>query len=434
MDSPDDPRSPAEPGSPSPHAPSQGEPSQHAPSRHPLSPATIAVVAGRPGRAPQAPVNPPVVLSSTYVGTAPPRPGDLVYTRLGTETWRPLEEALTALEGARLPGVVFASGMGAISATLGLVPPGGVLVVPRHAYHATLAAARGLMARTGGEVREVDIADTAAVTRALGVAPGWVNDGTADDGTRDRVPRPAAMLWVESPTNPMLEVADLPALVQAAHAVGALVVVDNTFATPLGAQPLASGADVVVHSVTKYLAGHSDVVLGAAVTNESHIRDPLLEARTLGGAIAGPWETWLALRGLRTLALRVERSQANALDLARRLEGHPDVVEVRHPGLPSHPQHARAAAQMRGFGSVLTLRPRGGRAGADAVVDAVRLWVPATSLGGVESSLERRRRFPSEAPTVPEDLLRLSVGIEDVEDLWADLDQAVRRAARQAGA
>lgn len=439
MDSPDDPRSPAEPGSPSPHAPSQ-----HEPSRHPLSPATIAVVAGRPGRAPQAPVNPPVVLSSTYVGTAPPQPGDLVYTRLGTETWRPLEEALAALEGARLPGVVFASGMGAISATLGLVPPGGVLVVPRHAYHATLAAARGLMARTGGEVREVDIADTAAVTRALGGAPGRANDGTAEDGTaedgtvdagtRDRAPRPAAMLWVESPTNPMLEVADLPALVQAAHSAGALVVVDNTFATPLGAQPLASGADVVVHSVTKYLAGHSDVVLGAAVTNESRLRDHLLEARTLGGAIAGPWETWLALRGLRTLALRVERSQANALDLARRLEGHPDVVEVRHPGLPSHPQHARAAALMRGFGSVLTLRPRGGRAGADAVVDAVRLWVPATSLGGVESSLERRRRFPSEAPTVPEDLLRLSVGIEDVEDLWADLDRAVRRAARQAGA
>ncbi len=412
----------------------------------PLTAATLAVVGGRPAREPQAPVNPPVVLSSTYVGTAPPTPDDLVYTRLGTETWRPVEETLAALEGARLPGLLFASGMAAITAALGLVPPGGVVVLPRHSYHATLTAARDLTARSGIDVREVDIADTSAVVAAVRGRDG-ADDGArhvgadhgaghvgADHGAGHVGARPAAMLWVESPTNPMLEVADLPALIAAAHAVGAAVVVDNTFATPLGQQPLRLGADVVVHSVTKYLSGHSDVVLGAALTNDASLHDRLRATRSIGGAIAGPWEAWLALRGLRTLALRVERSQANALELARRLEAHPLVVEVRHPGLASHPQHARAAAQMQGFGSVLTVRPAGGREGADALVEALSIWVPATSLGGVESSLERRRRFPSEAPTVPEDLLRLSVGIEDVEDLWADLDQALRRAGGDARA
>lgn len=381
-----------------------------------LRPATLAVVAGRPAREPEAPVNPPVVLSSTYVGTTPPVDGELVYARLGTETWRPLEETLAQLEGARQPGLVFASGMAAISAVLALVPPGGAVVVPRHAYHATLAAATELGQRSGVDVRTVDIAETDAVVAAL--RGDLLGSG-----------RPADLLWVESPTNPMLEVADLPALVAAARETACLVAVDNTFATPMGQRPLLLGADVVVHSVTKYLSGHSDVVLGAVLTDHLRLRHRLLGTRSLGGAVAGPWEAWLALRGVRTLALRVERSQASALELARRLEAHPAVADVRHPGLASHPQHARAAAQMAGFGSVIALRPAGGVRAAEAVVDAVRLWVPATSLGGVESSLERRRRFPTEAPTVPEDLLRLSVGIEDVEDLWADLDQALRRAA-----
>jgi cystathionine gamma-synthase len=203
-------------------------------------------------------------------------------------------------------------------------------------------------------------------------------------------------------------------------------VADNTFATPLVARPLAQGADVVVHSVTKYLAGHSDVVLGAALTSDEALRARLASYRTVHGAIPGPYEAWLALRGLRTLALRVERSQSNAAELAARLVGHPDVVEVRHPSLQHDAGHERAARLMDGFGSIVGVRPVGGAAGADAVVERVRLWLPATSLGGVESSLERRRRFATEAPTVPDDLLRLSVGIEDVEDLWRDLDQALR--------
>ena len=197
----------------------------------------------------------------------------------------------------------------------------------------------------------------------------------------------------------MLEVADLPALVSGAHEVGTQVAVDNTFATPLGQRPLEHGADLVVHSVTKYLAGHSDVVLGAVLTDRADLRERLVAYRTLHGAIAGPWEAWLALRGLRTLALRVERSQASAAILAARLDAHPAVAEVRHPSLPTDPGHERASRLLDGYGSIIGLRPRGGPAAADAVVDAVRLWVPATSLGGVESLIERRRRFGTESAT-----------------------------------
>ncbi|UNX53869.1 PLP-dependent aspartate aminotransferase family protein [Georgenia sp. TF02-10] len=373
-----------------------------------LAAATLAVTAGRPERTQGAPVNPPVVLSSTYVSTREPGP-ELLYARYATETWSPLEEAVAALEGAELPGLVFSSGMAAVDAALRLAAPGTAIVVPRHAYLATLTAAREQAEREGSVVREVDIADTAAVAAALAPADGV----------------PAGLLWIESPTNPMLEVADIPALVAAARLAGARTVVDNTFATPLAQRPLAHGADVVVHSATKYLAGHSDVLLGVAVTDDPDLRARLHARRTTGGAVAGPWEAWLALRGLRTLALRVDRSQASALELAGRLAADPRVVQVVHPGLPSHPQHTRAAALMTGFGSVLTLRPVGGATAADALTEAVRLWVPATSLGGVESTLERRRRLAAEAPTVPTDLLRLSVGIEDVADLWADLDQAL---------
>ncbi|WP_353708873.1 PLP-dependent transferase [Cellulosimicrobium sp. ES-005] len=373
-----------------------------------LSPATVAVAAGRPERGQGAPVNPPIVLSSTYVSQGVQQPGELLYTRMDTETWHPFEEALAALEGAAEPGVVFGSGMAAVAAVFSFVPAGGRVVLPRHAYQVTLGFADDLAARAGVEVVRVDVADTDQVLAALDSA---------------------SLLLVESPTNPMLEVADLPVLLAAARDRGVLTAVDNTFATPLGQQPLAHGADVVVHSVTKYLAGHSDVVLGAAVARTPELVAALRAYRTLHGSIPGPFEVWLALRGLRTLALRVERAQANAAELARRLADHPDVVDVRHPSLPTDPGHERASRLMTGYGSILGVRPRGGASGADAVVAAVRLWVPATSLGGVESSLERRRRFATESLTVPEDLLRLSVGIEDVEDLWQDLDRALRAPA-----
>ncbi len=283
--------------------------------------------------------------------------------------------------------------MAAVDAALALVPGGGVVVAPRHAYNTTTALLADLADRGRVEYRPVDIADTTQVVAAL-------------DG--------ADLLHIESPTNPMMEVADLPTLVAAARSAGVLVTCDNTFATPLLQQPLRHGVDVVVHSATKYLSGHSDVVLGATVTaptdRGAQLHERLLAHRTLRGAIPGPMEAWLVLRGLRTLDVRLERAGRSADELAQRLAAHPAVDRVRYPG----------------YGAMLAIEVRGDAAAADRVCAAVQLWVHSTSLGGVESQIERRRRHPLEATTVPEHLLRLSVGIEHLEDLWADLEQALR--------
>ena len=236
------------------------------------------------------------------------------------------------------------------------------------------------------------------------------------------------MLWLESPTNPLLAVADLRALCDGAHALGMDVVVDNTFASPLLQRPLDLGADVVVHSATKILAGHSDVVMGAAVTRRDDVAAALARRRSLHGAIPGPLEAWLTLRGLRTLALRVDRAGSNAAELARRLSDHPGVEVVRYPGLPSDPGHELASRQMCGFGAMVSFDVRGGAPAADAVVSRLRLLTVATSLGGVETIIERRGRWEGEE-SLPPGLLRMSVGIEDVEDLWADLDSALSAGA-----
>ncbi|MHA7303647.1 trans-sulfuration enzyme family protein [Arthrobacter sp. TMN-49] len=376
-----------------------------------LHPDTVVVAAGRPAREHDAPVNPPLVLSSTYVGTSTIVDGDRAYGRYSNPTWDPLEAALSELEGATLPALIFSSGLAAVSAALSLIPVGGVLVMPAHSYQGALVMAAEQAAKGLFTLRTVDIANSDEVISAL-------------TGTGARA---ADMLWLESPTNPMLEVADLPLLCGSAHAVGAIVVTDNTFSTPLVQKPLELGADVVLHSVTKYLAGHSDVVLGALATSNPELRGTLLHYRSIHGAIAGPFEAWLALRGLRTLALRVERSQASAMDLAQRLDVHDAVEKVRFPGLPLDPGHERAKAQMNGFGSILCIELAGGEAAATGFVQALRLWTPATSLGGVESLIERRRRHTNEPETVPVNLLRLSVGIENVEDLWRDLEQAFAR-------
>ena len=215
----------------------------------------------------------------------------------------------------------------------------------------------------------------------------------------------ASLVWLESPTNPALEVADIPTITAAAHEAGAYVVVDNTFATPLLQRPLEDGVDLVVHSATKYLAGHSDVQMGAIVTRDDELYAVLKGRRDLVGAIPGPFEAWLTLRGLRTLHLRVERAQSNAQELVRRLGEHPALSEVRYPG----------------FGGIVSIVLAQGEMAADLLSRKTRLWVHATSLGGVESTLERRRRWKAEAATIPDGLVRLSVGIEDVEDLWDDL-------------
>jgi cystathionine gamma-synthase len=367
---------------------------------HEPAPATVAVTAGRPPAAPNAPLNSPLVLASTYVASpGATRPGDLGYGRWTNPTWEAFEAALGALEGGG--ALLFGSGMAAVAAVLDQVPDGGRVVAPVAAYNGTLTLLGELAGRGRLRVDWVGMADTDAVRAAL--EPG------------------ADLLWLETPTNPLLEVADLPALVEAGRGGGALVAVDNTFSTPLVQRPLDHGADVVVHSVTKYLAGHSDVVLGATVTADAALGERLYRHRTVHGSIAGPAEAWLALRGLRTLHLRVQRAGENAAELARRLSAHPAVSRVRHPSLPGDPGHERAAAQMRGFGAIVAIELAGGPTAAEGLADRTRIWVHATSLGGVESTLERRRRHASEPLTVPESLVRLSVGVEDVDDLWADL-------------
>lgn len=346
-----------------------------------LQPATVAVTAGRPARDPDRPLNEPITMASTYVAG-----GDVEYGRYGNPTWAAFEETLGALEGGRC--LAFASGMGAVTTVLDLVGHDGLVVAPAHSYTGTLLQLADLESRGRLRAKLVDIADTAAVVAAC---------------------EDAALVWVESPTNPALEVADVPAIAAAAHEAGAYVVVDNTFATPLLQRPLTMGADIVVHSVTKYLAGHSDVLMGALVTGDDQLHSVLKGRRDLLGATPGTFETWLALRGMRTLHLRVERAQANAAELVDRLRGHPALGEVRYPG----------------FGGMVGIVLAGGAEPADALVRSTRLWVHATSLGGVESTLERRRRWKAEPATIPEGLVRLSVGVEDVEDLWEDLRQAL---------
>lgn len=350
-----------------------------------LHPDSRVVALGRPDRVAGAAVNEPVTFTSTYLADGP-----VSYARVDNPTWAAFEDVLGGLEGGR--ALAFASGLGAISAVVAQVPHGGVVVTPRHAYSGTTALLADLAATGAVAVRAVDIADTQQVTAAL-------------EG--------AALLVAESPTNPMLEVADMPALVAAAHAAGAVVMCDNTFATPIHQQPLSWGVDVVVHSVTKYLSGHSDVVLGAVVTPDTEegaaLHTRLHAHRTSRGAIPGPMEVWLALRGIRTLALRVERAGVNAAELAERLSSHPAVRQVRYPG----------------FGAIVAIEVVGGAEAAEAVCARTTLWTHATSLGGVESQIERRRRHAAEVASVPDDLLRLSVGIEHVEDLWRDLSAAL---------
>ena len=361
---------------------------------------TLAVTAGRPARVSGAALNPAVHFASTYVGSH-----DLSttgYGRDGNETWRQLEEVIGVLEGGR--ALAFASGMAACNAVLELLDPGAVVVIPGECYLGVAAAVETRARRYDWSVRRVNVADTDAVLTA---AAG------------------ADLVWLESPTNPTLDVADLPRIGTALRGKVRLVV-DNTFATPLLQRPLDLGADIVVHSLTKMLSGHSDVLLGAVVTRleDDATGSALANIRHDFGAIPGPMEAYLALRGLRTYPLRLARAQANAQILAERLDGHPAVRRVRYPGLPSDPGHERAARTMAGFGSLISIELADAQS-ADALVAACRLWVFATSLGGVDSSLERRRRWPDELPSVPESLVRLSVGIEHVEDLWADLAQGL---------
>ena len=377
--------------------------------------ATTAVTAGRPP-GPGATLNTPPVFASTFRDG-----GEIGYGRTDNPTWQALETSVAALEGGALAGgagaVAFGSGQAATAAVLAGLPAGSRVLGPAVGYLGT----RGLLADRAAEgtlrVELVDVTDTDAVRAAL-TGPQHVD-----------------LLWVESPTNPLLEIADLPALCAAARAAGTLTVVDNTFATPLRQRPLELGADLVVHSATKFIGGHSDLLLGLVVAADPERVAALRARRSSTGAVPGVSEAFLALRGLRTLDVRLTRAEASAGVLASRLAEHPAVDRVRYPGLAGDPSAARLAAQADGPGAVLAFEVGGadGRGAGERVLGALQLIVPATSLGGVESTLDLRVRWPGEDQTRP-GLLRMSVGLEDVEDLWADLAAALRAALPAAGA
>ncbi|OUM97911.1 MAG: cystathionine gamma-synthase [Firmicutes bacterium ZCTH02-B6] len=361
---------------------------------------TWVVAAGRAVE-PGAPLNVPLVPASNFI-----LGGGRVYARdEGTPTWEALEEIVGGLEGGR--AVAFSSGMAAIAAVFDQLPAGAVVVLPDDCYQGVAHLAAHGAAKGRWSVQRLPVEDTAA----------WLGAAKYAD-----------LLWLESPSNPLLAVADLPAICAAPRKPGAIVAVDNTFATPLNQKPLDMGATVSVQSATKFIGGHSDLLAGVATTRDERLWQALRTARELAGATPGALEAFLAVRGARTLALRLERAQHNALVLAQRLVRHPLVSVVRYPGLPSHPTYATARRVLKGFGTIISFDLKGDAAFADAVCRHVRLIRHATSLGAVESTMERRAAIPGQEH-LPATLLRLSVGIEDADDLWADLDGAIRAAA-----
>jgi cystathionine gamma-synthase len=333
------------------------------------------------------------------------------YSRTANPTRGALEECLTALEGGAR-ALAFASGMAAEDCLLRTTcRPGDHVLIPNDAYGGTYRLFDKVLAPWGVSYRAVPMSDAEAVAGAL-------------------AERAARVVWVETPTNPLLSVADIAALARVAHDAGALLVVDNTFASPYLQQPLALGADVVVHSTTKYIGGHSDVVGGALVVADAALAEKLAFQQNATGAVSGPFDAWLTLRGVRTLGVRMDRHCQNAQRVADLLAAHPRVTEVFYPGLTSHPGHEVAAKQMRGFGGVVSFRVAGGEAEAVAVCGRTRLFTLGESLGGVESLIEHPGRMThasvaGSALEVPADLIRLSVGIETCDDLLDDLGSAL---------
>ena len=358
------------------------------------------VSVGRPAKKPDGGLNPPIALNSTFHTGGP-----IGYARSGNETWSALEDAISSLEGGKT--LIFSSGMAAIGAILSILPSKAIIVAAKNGYQGTTNILKNLHESEKLIVRFVDPTNTKEILAAI---PG------------------SQIIHLESPVNPLLDVIDLPQVIKFAKESGAGVSIDNTFATPMNQNPLTMGADISMHSVTKYLSGHSDVLLGSLSTNDPALYSRLEQARKYGGAIAGPFEAWLALRGIRTFAVRMQRSQENALELANRLAKEPRVSRVRYPGLVTDPNHLVAKSFMKGFGAMISFEPKGTPDQVDLMCDSSKLITNATSLGGVESIWERRRRWETESETIPVNLIRFSVGIENVDDLWADIQSALNAA------
>ncbi len=355
-------------------------------------------------------IAPAIYPASTYEREASPGRPKYLYSRDDNPTYAQTEQLLAALEGG-WSALLFASGMAAATALIQALSSGDHVILPEVVYWGVRRVAKDIANRWG-------------------IAFDFVPNGDLDALARAVQPGRTKLVWLETPTNPTMAVADIEASAAIAHRAGALVVVDSTFASPVLSRPIEFGADIVMHSGTKYLNGHSDVIAGALVAKEpSPTWDKVSAIRRYGGAVLGPFEAWLMLRGMRTLFLRVKAQSENALALARHFEGHPAILQVLYPGLQSHPDHATAIRQMSGgFGGMLSLRIRGGEEAALRVWAACKLFKVATSLGGVESLIEHRASIEGADSPVPKDLMRLSVGIEDVGDLSADLEQALAQA------
>ena len=384
---------------------------------------TLAIHAGQEPDPATGAVVPPIYQVSTYkqdgvgglrgkeLGEAARWIEGYEYSRTDNPTRGALEECMVALEGgARC--LTFASGMAAADCLLrSICRPGDHVLIPGDAYGGTFRLFDKVLTDWGITYHSVAMADAAAVRAALAA-------------------RPARLIWVETPTNPLLGIADIATLAHIARDAGALLVVDNTFASPYLQQPLALGAEVVVHSTTKYIGGHSDVVGGAVVVNDTDLGEQLYFLRNAVGSTPGPFDAWLTLRGAKTLAVRMDRHCQNALRIAHMLVSHPAVAEVYYPGLPTHPGHEVAAKQMRGFGGMVSFRASGGAGEAVEICGRTRLFTLGESLGGVESLIEHPARMThasvvGSALEVPADLVRLSVGIESVDDLIEDLRTAL---------
>ncbi|MFJ5221648.1 cystathionine gamma-synthase [Streptomyces sp. NPDC088400] len=382
---------------------------QHSTEQHRFE--TVAIHAGNTADPLTGAVVPPIYQVSTYKqdGVGGLR-GGYEYSRSANPTRTALEENLAALEGGRR-GLAFASGLAAEDCLLRtLLAPGDHVVIPNDAYGGTFRLFAKVVSRWGVEWSVADTSDPEAVRAAL-------------------TPRTKA-IWVETPSNPLLGITDIASLAGIARTAGVKLVVDNTFASPYLQQPLALGADVVVHSTTKYMGGHSDVVGGALVVNDTELADELTFHQNAMGAIAGPFDAWLVLRGIKTLAVRMDRHSENATRVAEMLAEHPRVSKVFYPGLPGHAGHEVAAKQMKAFGGMVSFQVTGGEEAAVAVCDRAKLFTLGESLGGVESLIEHPGRMThasvaGSALEVPADLVRLSVGIESGDDLLADLRQAL---------
>jgi cystathionine gamma-lyase len=359
-------------------------------------------------------VMPAIHTSSTFENRAFGDPREYVYSRGGNPTRAALERIVAELEGG-LRGFAFGSGMAATAAVLDLLPANSHVIVPNEVYGGTFRLLDDIRAHSAGlETSFVDFSDPANVAVAC-------RDNTA-------------LVWFESPTNPLLSVLDIAAVAEVAHAHGALAAVDNTFATPLNQQPLRLGCDVVMHSTTKYIGGHSDVIGGLAVVADAALAARLDGVAAITGGIAGPFDAYLTVRGIKTLALRMQRHQENSMAIAEWLEGQPAVEHGIYPGLPTHPQHALAKRQMAtGFGAVVSFRLHGGRDDVAAFMNKLQIFAIAEGLGGVESLVGHpctmsHSRVPDDRKAelgLTENLVRLSVGIEHIDDLLADIQQAL---------